>query len=58
MPHTAAYRRERARYEGHCHEGSFDFEGKSQESRRLFCSEGDIERKLNTSEEQESLIDS
>ena len=24
---------------------------------KLFCSEGDIERKLNTSEEQESLID-
>ena len=39
----AAYPRERARYEVHCHEGSFNFEGKSQESIRLFCSEGDID---------------
>ena len=53
-----AYPRERARYESHYHEVSFYFEGKTQESIRRFCSEGDIERKLNTSEEQESLIDS
>ena len=34
---TAAYPRELARYGGYCQGG-------------LFCSEGDIERKLNTSE--------
>ena len=54
----AAYPREQAHYEGHCHGGSFYFEGKFQESIRRFCSEGDIEHKLNTSEEHESLKDS
>ena len=40
---TCVQRREQARYGGHCQVGSF---------------KGVIERKLNTSEEQESLRDS
>ena len=57
---TAAYPRERARYGpygGNFQGGSFYIEAKSQKSIRLFSSEGDIERKLNTSEEQDSPRD-
>ena len=54
---TVAYPRERARYGDNFQGGSFYIEAKSQKSIRLFSSEGDIERKLNTSEEQDSPRD-